>query len=98
KYRKYTLGDESLGDTAPILPGGTASASAETHNADGTLRPATTAAARAAGPWHEQGPHRTHEHDDRIDIPGTHVPIWMVIGIVVGVVILLAGTAFLLLR
>jgi hypothetical protein len=41
---------------------------------------------------------RAHEHDDRIDIPGTHVPIWMVIGIVLGVIVLLAGTAFLLLR
>ena len=35
---------------------------------------------------------------ERVDIPGTHVPIWMVIGIVAGVVVLLAGTAFLLLR
>jgi PPM family protein phosphatase len=97
KYRKYTLGDESLGDTAPILPGG-AGTPAETHNPDGSLRPPAVATARAAGPWHEQGAHRAHEHDDRIDIPGTHVPIWMVVGIVVGVVILLAGTAFLLLR
>jgi PPM family protein phosphatase len=98
KYRKYTLGDEGLGDTVPIATGGAGSAPVTSHNADGTLRPAPAAAARAPGPWHEQGPHRTHEHDDRIDIPGTHVPIWMVLGIVVGVVILLAGTAFLLLR
>ncbi len=97
KYRKYALGDEQLGDTAPILPG--ANSPAETHNPDGTLRPQATAAVpTTGGPWHEQGRQRTHEHDDRIDIPGTHVPIWMVIGIVVGVVILLAGTAFLLLR
>jgi protein phosphatase len=96
KYRKYTLGDEALGDTAPILPGGTGPV--ETHNPDGSLRPQAPAVPASAGTWHEQGRQRTHEHDDRIDIPGTHVPIWMVIGIVVGVVILLAGTAFLLLR
>ena len=93
KYRKYALGDEVLGDTAPILPGG-----AETHNPDGSLRPQSPAVPAAAATWHEQGRQRTHEHDDRIDIPGTHVPIWMVIGIVLGVVILLSGTAFLLLR
>jgi serine/threonine protein phosphatase PrpC len=98
KYRKYTLGDESLGDTAPILSGGAGGTPAETHNADGSLRPPAVTASRAPGPWHEQGAHRAHEHDDRIDIPGTHVPIWMVIGIVVGVIVLLAGTAFLLLR
>ena len=105
KYRKYTLGDESLGDTAPLVhgqPGQTSVAGApgpETHNPDGSLRPpAAGAASRSPGPWHEQGAHRAHEHDDRIDIPGTHVPIWMVIGIILGVVVLLSGTAFLLLR
>ncbi len=95
KYRKYTLGDEILGDTAPILPGGTGPV--ETHNPDGSLRSQAPAVPAAGGIWHEQGRQRAHEHDDRIDIPGTHVPIWMVIGIVVGVVILLSGTAFLLL-
>jgi serine/threonine protein phosphatase PrpC len=101
KYRKYTLGDESFSDTVP-LPGGQPGApgAAESHASDGSVRPppAVSATSRAPGPWHEQGAHRPHEHDDRIDIPGTHVPVWMVIGIVIGVVVLLAGTAFLLLR
>jgi protein phosphatase len=104
KYRKYTLGDESFSDTVPLAgahgggPGG--AGGGDSHLPDGTIRPADRAAAisRAPGPWHEQGAHRPHEHDDRIDIPGTHVPVWMVIGIVVGVIVLLAGTAFLLLR
>jgi protein phosphatase len=100
KYRKYTLGDESYSDSVPHLSGHSGDASENTRP-DGSLRPpasSTTSRSRAPGPWHEQGPHRAHEHDDRIDIPGTHVPIWMVVGIVVGVVVLLAGTAFLLLR
>jgi serine/threonine protein phosphatase PrpC len=102
KYRKYTLGDESFSDTVPLAGGtpGTPGTPGEAHAPDGSMRPPATASAtsRAAGPWHEQGAHRPHEHDDRIDIPGTHVPVWMVIGIVIGVVVLLAGTAFLLLR
>ena len=102
KYRKYTLGDESFSDTVPLAPGspgapGSGAPGTETHGADGSVRP-PPAVSMSPGPWHEQGAHRPHEHDDRIDIPGTHVPVWMVIGIVVGVVVLLAGTAFLLLR
>jgi serine/threonine protein phosphatase PrpC len=36
--------------------------------------------------------------DDRIDIPGTHVPAWVVAALVVGVMLVLAATAFLFLR
>ena len=105
KYRKYTLGDESFSDTVPLAGGtpgtpGSPGTPGEGQAPDGSMRPpaAASATSRASGPWHEQGAHRPHEHDDRIDIPGTHVPVWMVIGIVIGVVVLLAGTAFLLLR
>ncbi len=102
KYRKYTLGDESFSDTVPLATGqpGAAGIGNDPLASAGSLRPppAMSLSSRAPGPWHEQGAHRPHEHDDRIDIPGTHVPVWMVIGIVVGVVVLLAGTAFLLLR
>jgi protein phosphatase len=103
-YRKYTLGDESFSDTVPLASGGGGPPGAPGQDAQppagGSMRPIAAAAAtsRPPGPWHEQGVHRAHEHDDRIDIPGTHVPIWMVVGIVVGVIVLLAGTAFLLLR
>ena len=97
KYRKYALGDESFADTVPLPGASSPSGTPAATNADGSLRPPPAVSA-APGPWHEQGAHRPHEHDDRIDIPGTHVPIWMVIGIIVGVIVLLAGTAFLLLR
>jgi protein phosphatase len=46
--------------------------------------------------WSERGPHA--EHEDRISIPGTHVPAWVVVALVIGVVALLGATAFLLLR
>ncbi|MBX3192923.1 MAG: Stp1/IreP family PP2C-type Ser/Thr phosphatase [Labilithrix sp.] len=101
KYRKYILGDETMGDTAPLpapnVGGAGGPGAGDAKAPDGSMRPGAMTAGASSG-WHEQGPHGPHEHDDRIDIPGTHVPIWMVIGIVVGVIVLLAGTAFLLLR
>jgi protein phosphatase len=99
KYRKYALVDESLAETAPIpaqsppVPG--APVGEPIRQPDGSLRPAPVASVPPSA-WHEQG---AHPYDpDAIEIPGTHVPVWMVIGIVIGVIILLAGTAFLLLR
>ena len=92
KYRKYVLAEELFEDkTAPMpaLLGGDASAAADPSAAPRPRNPSVPPQT-----WHEQGPHDY----DRVDIPGTHVPIWMVIGIVAGVVVLLAGTAFLLLR
>jgi protein phosphatase len=47
--------------------------------------------------WHERGPH-DEASDERIDIPGTHVPTWVVVFLIVGVLALLAGTAWVLLR
>ena len=45
----------------------------------------------------EAGPHSDYS-EERIDIPGTHVPAWVVVAIVVGVVALLAASAFFLMR
>jgi hypothetical protein len=39
---------------------------------------------------------RLRPEEERIDIPGTHVPPWVVVVIVVAVILVLAGTAFLL--
>ena len=94
KYRKYVLADEREEDktatmTAPT-PGGVAPAAGATPEAART-------ASNPPAQWHERGAHGDHDYD-RVDIPGTHVPIWMVVGIVTGVIVLLAGTAFLLLR
>jgi protein phosphatase len=99
KYRKYTLIEESMDEkTAPmpamhVGPAG-GIVPVDPRALDGSGR---VAAAPAAG-WHERGGAPLEGDYERVDIPGTHVPIWMVIGIVAGVVILLAGTAFLLLR
>jgi protein phosphatase len=49
----------------------------------------------AAGP---SGPPPAYYEEERIDIPGTHVPAWVVVLLVVGVIVVLAVTAFLFLR
>jgi protein phosphatase len=46
--------------------------------------------------WQERGHYSLD--DERIDIPGTHVPALVVVLLVVGVIALLAASAFLLLR
>jgi len=96
KYRKYVLADESAADKTAPLPAATAAGS--TH--DVTVPAGAMVHAPANGPvaWHEQGAHGGDNDYDRVSIPGTHIPIWMVVSIVVGVVFLLAGTAFLLFR
>ena len=44
------------------------------------------------------GPPPAYYEEERIEIPGTHVPAWVVVVLVVGVIVILAGTAFLFLR
>ena len=90
KYRKYVLGEDSAAEPeASSSPSGTT----EAYGAGGSVRP--PAAALGPAGWSEHGAGYDLE---RVDIPGTHVPIWLVIGIVAGVLVLLAGTAYLFLR
>lgn len=98
KYRKYVLSDASLGTTLPNAPAhATNSTPADARAHDGSVRPPAVTSS-PPGAWQEHGGHGPYKHDDSIHIPGTHVPVWMVVGIVAGVVVLLAGTAWLLLR
>jgi protein phosphatase len=94
KYKKYVLGEDNLAETAPMP---TAVALQTPTTPGGSVRPPPVTSAPPQG-WQERGPYGDEYDPNRIDIPGTHVPLWMVVGIVVGVVVLLAGTAFLLLR
>jgi len=96
KYRKYILGEEADSTTMP-----TANAHAMGQGAGGEIAPDGTPRAPAVaslpppgGGWQDH----IHPDDSRIDIPGTHVPLWMVAGIVLGVIVLLAGAAWLFLH
>lgn len=97
RYRKYALGDAPAGEPTSVTIESDGSGGQDPDRA-GLLRHASSRPPSSLNSWQEQGMYRPHENDDRIDIPGTHVPLWMVVGIVLGVVVLLAGTAFLLLR
>jgi PPM family protein phosphatase len=113
KYRKYSLPEEgteltephrrqSLRDIAPSGGGSGMPANLYTApSSSGALAdssgPQLPSGGSAAPGWHERGGAPLYP-EERIDIPGTHVPGWVVGILVVSVVALLCGTAFLLLR
>jgi PPM family protein phosphatase len=62
---------------------------------------ANSASAAAAAPAASKGssnPPPAYYEEERIEIPGTHVPAWVVVVLVIGVILVLAGTAALFLR
>ncbi len=77
------------GSGAPQGLGSTAVFSSQPPGASAALGP-PTARVRSGRP--------SAYEEERIDIPGTHVPPWVVVVIVVGVILVLAATAFLFLR
>ncbi len=91
KYRKYVLPEEPTDPARKAVPI-TAPADGVAAGADPTPQPAAAAAAAPIS-W----PAGALE-EERIDIPGTHVPAGVVVALVLGVIALLGGTAFLLLR
>jgi hypothetical protein len=85
------------GGGAGVPPSGHPSAPAGASGFPGAGGSSGSRGSNPAGQtWQERGPHGGPE--DRISIPGTHVPPWVVVAIVLGVVALLASTAFFLLR
>jgi len=111
KYRKYSLPEEVTEATEPGRRPSMRDVAAS-GGVPGNLYPApsggvaadpsgpelpTNANASGAPGWQERGGARLYP-EERIDIPGTHVPAWVVVALVMGVVALLSGTAFLLLR
>jgi protein phosphatase len=114
RYRKYVLPEEPADNTVPHRmipeiaspqamaalhgPGSSApqglSQTIVFSGANANPMPAMPPAT-GAGP---SGPPPSFYEEERIDIPGTHVPAWVVVFLVVGVIVILAGTAFLFLR
>ena len=95
---------QSLREMAAMAVAGPSSsgmpANMYTGPADGAREPSVRpppVGAAAPGGWQEQGPHADLD-EERISIPGTHVPAWVVVALVLCVVAMLSATAFLLLR
>ncbi len=101
KYRKYPLPEEVSEQTSPTrrIPSLAPMASPTSSSP----APAGDAAPSAGSPgWQEKSPQSGHppqfDFDEPIDIPGTHVPTWTVVVLILGVVSALSATAFLFLR
>jgi serine/threonine protein phosphatase PrpC len=114
KYRKYALPEEPADNTEPyrrLLPDPSSiPPSAPNLHGPGSSAPQglsstivfsganTSPLPAASGPSLRSGPPPAYYEEERIEIPGTHVPAWVVVALVVLVIIILAGTAFLFLR
>ena len=107
KYKKYALPEELAGDaettrrtslsSAMRAAAGRATEAVQQH-VDGQVAASTSIPPDAKkATWHEKGPHGP-ELEERIDIPGTHVPTWVVVALIFGVMAILGATAFLFLR
>jgi protein phosphatase len=86
KYRKYSLPEEPTDPARKAVPTPTPQQPSDGQIAAATPQPAAAAA------WSGV------PEEERIEIPGTHVPASVVVALILGVIALLAGTAFLLLR
>jgi len=113
KYRKYALPEEPADNTEPyrrLLPDPSIPPSAPNLHGPGSSAPqglsstivfsgANTSPIPATPlPATRSGPPPAYYEEERIEIPGTHVPAWVVVALVVLVIVILAGTAFLFLR
>ncbi len=97
KYRKYPLPQEE--ETEP----GRRAVSSLASPPSGKVREAEKATGDApktevASPPPPMAASAYDMEDERVDIPGTHVPAGVVVALIVGVIALLGATAFLLLR
>jgi protein phosphatase len=100
KYRKYPLPEEISEQTSPTRRIPSLSPSAIPSSSPPSDASHSGAPSPGAPGWqeHPSSAPQQFEFDEPIDIPGTHVPTWTVVLLVVGVVSALGATAFLFLR
>ena len=98
RYRKYAIPEDPNDATAPARRSTDPGRDPSSPPPEGIASIPPTANDKLAG-WHEQGPHAQAENgEERIEIPGTHIPTWLVVTLIVGVIAMLAGAAVVLLR
>ncbi len=86
----------SLGAMGAMGPGSSSPQGLSSTMVFGATSPLAPGAP-GAGKGQSSPPPQYYE-EERIEIPGTHVPAWVVVVLVVGVILVLAGTATLFLR
>ncbi len=99
RYRKYAVpedpSDATTASRRSLDPGRDPSLPPP----DGVLSVPPPPNEKAAAAWQEQGPHAKAENgEERIEIPGTHIPTWLVVTLIVGVIAMLAAAAIIFLR
>jgi len=98
RYRKYNVPEDPNDATTPARRSTDPGRDPSLPPSDGVLS-IPPAAGEKAPLWQEQGPHAAPENgEERIEIPGTHIPTWLVVTLIVGVIAMLAGAAVVLLR
>ncbi|WP_394838549.1 Stp1/IreP family PP2C-type Ser/Thr phosphatase [Pendulispora rubella] len=98
RYRKYAVPEDPNDATTPGRRSTDPGRDPSAPPPDGVLSIPPAAGDKMAG-WHEQGPHANLENgEERIEIPGTHIPTWLVVTLIVSVIAMLAGAAIVLLR
>ncbi len=89
--------------TPPSVAAGHGPGSSSPQGLSSTIVFGANSAASAAAPAGgtakgSSNPPPPYYEEERIEIPGTHVPAWVVVVLVIGVILVLAGTAALFLR
>ena len=97
KYKKYPLPQEEETEPGRRQIASLPTAPSKSGSPDGQASDPAPAQAAAVSSVPPAEPSYTME-DERVDIPGTHVPAGVVVALIVGVIALLGATAFLLLR
>jgi len=97
RYRKYAVPEDPNDATTPGRRSTDPGRDPSAPPPDGILSIPPAAGDKIG--WQEQGPHAHLENgEERIEIPGTHIPTWLVVTLIVSVIAMLAGAAIVLLR
>lgn len=112
KYRKYALPEvpnetaephrRTLPEMLPIQSRPPGAGSSAPQGLESTFVSLPSVKTSSPSPTRRDGPRASavpsRPEDELIEIPGTHVPAWVVAALVIGVMLILAATAFLFLR
>jgi hypothetical protein len=98
KYKKYNLPEETTEPTRRPVSTPSPGVRALSEDEDSPTNSGTGTPSNPAPAVPAAVPSQNGTEEERIDIPGTHVPAGVVVALILAVIALLGATAFLLLR